>query len=238
LSAAPADCHSGAQLAVTFDGFNDYSGLIDLLPSSQPYYLRLCIWDEAGNLNDATVISGMTNNQHRIFVSSGLFSASLQQDYLNINNGAAFVSGLAGADARCQHLANEAQLGGSFKAVLSDDGISAKARLTDYGPVVNMNPAGSERVSDSIAALVNIPTSNDKVIYGETGTAYLAEIAWTGTKADGSSQPGMSCMNWSSTASENDGYVGLTGSKTSKWITFFPFGCDLPARLYCIEQFP
>lgn len=154
-----------------------------------------------------------------MFVSSQTFSALL--------------GGVVGADQSCQGLADNAGLGGSWKAWISDSSSSPSTRFarptTAYtridGTLVAMHWAGL-----TSGALTN------SVLTEEYGAPVPNAEVWTATTTSGT-YGGNSCSDWS----RNDGtplypQVGISDRSSSEWTAAYLQFFDRVARLYCVEQ--
>lgn len=165
---------------------------------------------------------------NRVFVTSSLYDGNL--------------GGLAGADAKCQISAESAGLGGIWKAWLSDDNISAGSRL-----IHSSNPY--QLLNGAMIAANWIDLTDEKLNFPINITEQGAQVArpyltWTNTKSNGDIiypvAPGVfsSCKNWSSNTQNqsNTGWIGSVSSRTNTWSSISSQGCEVPLRLYCIEQ--
>lgn len=145
--------------------------------------------------------------------------------------------GLAGADTQCQSLADEAGLGGSFKAILSDSTIGARDRLPLTGRVElvdgTMVAADPDDLWDgSIAAPIN---------QTETGDRLLSGNVWTGTDATGDADAyGGFCGDWFDITGAIGGEAGRTDRVDDGWISIYGLigdpshACHNLSHLYCI----
>src|SRR5262245_59197581 len=139
-----------------------------------------------------------------VFVTSQLFTGNL--------------GGLVGADAKCQQLADGAQLPGAFKAWLSDSTTDARDRLTQatvpYIRVDGIQIADGfqDLVDGSLDAPINVTEQGD--------TVPPFQLVWTGTNEEGrlGLGPGASiqtCTEWTTEApAPGLGHLGITGSAT------------------------
>lgn len=159
----------------------------------------------------------------RVFVSSTKHTANL--------------GGLAGADATCQARANEAALGGSFKAFIVDESKSFD-RLEHPGqPFIRLDGVRiahnwSDLTDGSLIAPLNLDEYRQPA----------PENTWTGlTDLGNGGSESSTCYNWTWDADlcENTGVCGgggETGAIDVHWDGFFIFNCTDNYRLYCIEQ--
>jgi hypothetical protein len=149
------------------------------------------------------------------------------------------LGGLSGADAKCQARADGANLGGNWKAWLSDSKTSADSRLVH---------------SDNPYKLLNglvLANNWQDFIDGTSYSIYITELnqsvsltgvrsyAWTNTLSNGSikyNDSSKSCNEWVSNSSSLYGAMGFVN--TGLWSDYSLYTCDVRARLYCLEQPP
>lgn len=145
------------------------------------------------------------------------------------------IGGLAGADAWCQSQANQASLGGSWKAWLSDSLTSASSRLSHYsGPYKLVD--GSTTVANSWNTLISGNLSH--IINMDQFKADASSIVtWTNTNADGTiNSTTNNCSSWTSQSSALSGNSGQSGFADSQWTKFNSSTCNSYRPLYCFEQ--
>jgi hypothetical protein len=145
-----------------------------------------------------------------------------------------YLNGLSGADAKCQSLAEGANLPGIYMAWLSDSSTDARSRLVNspgfyvnfYGDIV------ADGWDDLESGNLRWP-----IMYDEIGSAYPNyDIVWTGTQVDGT-HSGSSCDDWLG-ASGFVGTVGRVGYPNEGWTSDSELDCLQMGRLYCIQQNP
>jgi hypothetical protein len=169
----------------------------------------------------------------RVFVTSQLYTGDL--------------GGLAGADARCQALADAAGLGGTHKAWLSSSTVDARDRLTHFGkPYVLVDGSVVASDWDEFASLHH-QRPIDVTEAGEAAPISPANgvsIVYTGSSWDGTLYTWpqnfgvivhATCDDWLSMTAHGTagaGYLAAWGSWTS---TYTP-PCWKVASLYCLEQ--
>jgi len=140
------------------------------------------------------------------------------------------MGGLAGADARCQALANAANLPGVYKAWLSDSQASPLTRFT-HSTLPYIRVDGSQIAADW-ASLIGSSHSGG-ISSDEFGT-YLSTISiWTGTNDNGSAAS--TCNNWTSNDSMLNGTFGGS-TYSSAWSNTGTHPCDFGTNMYCFEQ--
>ena len=157
------------------------------------------------------------------------------------------LGGLAGADATCQAAADEALLGGTWTAWLSDESTDAidripdgEYRLLDETLVANDK---ADLTDGTLKAYINL-TEN-----GNTRDAFV----WTGTASDGTgvvdseedddTTPLSNCNNWTDNSSQSVGDRGITeariGPADEVWTYAGPGTeglCNEPNHLYCFGE--
>jgi hypothetical protein len=160
----------------------------------------------------------------RAFVTSKLFEGNL--------------GGLAGADQKCQALADAAGLGGEFRAWLSDADTPITARFpASQGRYVRVDGVVIANNSSELALgkALMAPISVD-----ETGTAPLPAIspyAWTGQGTDVNSNV-LYCADWTSSSTDDGGLIGNFTS-TERWQKLGATAdCAIDMHLYCFEILP
>ena len=154
----------------------------------------------------------------RVFVSSISYTANL--------------GGLAGADAKCQSLADAAVLGGTWRAWLSDSTSSAATRIAwsnvSYRRIDRVPVAANDTAFRSI-------THVNPINLDEYGSPLPNLEVWTGSGGSGVGSGG--CADWTSTS--NGGTfpaVGLSSRTDAGWSDIYLQFCDRMANLYCIEE--
>ncbi len=137
------------------------------------------------------------------------------------------LGGLAGADAKCVAAAGAANLGGSWKAWISDSTDEAAKRVAKVGPWKLVD--GTVVFTSQVIA--GTPVHDlDMDEFGETG---IKGQVWTGSSPTGTST-GSDCNDWTSTGA--DATVGLA-QDPDKWAQESNgTPCSLKGRLYCVEQ--
>ena len=178
--------------------------------------------------NDCSVTPG--GPPRVVFVTSQTFTGEL--------------GGLAGADAKCQALADAAGLPGTFMAWLSDETGSPSTRMTrSKGPYVL--PDGTV-VADSWDALTVPPIAPLKAAITMTEAmgippmlpgckGFTCTMAWSNTKPWGDwAGVNGTCTNW--TSIEKLGSLGIWAAIDGSWSDSGSVGCFLEFPLYCFQQ--
>lgn len=147
------------------------------------------------------------------------------------------LGGLNGADSICQTKANTKNLPGTYKAWISDQTIDASSRLSHSSiPYRNIdNSLVANNWTDLADGGLSGPfrTENGQVLPG--GGSFV----WTNTEPNGNKIPTSNCNNWTSNSNTISGYAGDTGDAVYNqpyWTQATTRNCDIPARLYCLEQ--
>lgn len=147
------------------------------------------------------------------------------------------LDGIAGADARCQLEAEDADLPGDFLAWISDSRTSPDERFNrDGGPWVLPNGAlvatDWEDLTDG-----GLETPIDLDATGAPVDNPLG--AWTNTNWDGTAL-GADCEGWLSDAFDAQGFFGdIPSEGFGEWTAFgmpTAFPCQNLFNLYCFEQ--
>lgn len=142
------------------------------------------------------------------------------------------LSGLAGADLRCQNLADAVPLGGTFKAWLSDGTTSAASRLNQFASYYVL--VNGVRVANNWADLTD-GNLMARINITESG-ATVAGSVWTNTTRTGAINNTRHCTNWTVGTSAQPGSEGTTGNADYSWTDETYNNCNFSRRLYCFEQ--
>lgn len=191
--------------------------------------------DSGSNVEDAESDAPVTPVTKRVFITNAKFVG----DFGGAN------AGLAKADKACATAATNAQLGGTWSAWLSTNGVSAIDRITFDGPYVRLDgELVVEKKSDlASGALIHpINVTEDKSIAGKAGNDVGV---WTGTNADGKgfgSNVNAHCNSW--TTQLWGGVAGDFDATDVNWTNRYGsspnFGqsadCRYSGRFYCFEQ--
>ena len=156
----------------------------------------------------------------RVFLSSSPFPATF--------------GGVSGADAFCQTLADNAALGGTYRAWLSDGSQSPANRFTrsTAGYVL---VDGTTSIASDWSDLTD-GTIAASIVLSEAGGTPGGVAVWTATNAAGQSA-GTSCLGWTSGNPFDTALVGIaTSAEPAWWTQNETRACDDLAHLYCFEQ--
>ncbi len=141
------------------------------------------------------------------------------------------LGGLKGADNKCQLRADSLNMGGTWKAWLSDEKTSAASRLNHFnGPFKMMDgTVVADNWNDLVDGVLKSPINIDEYGYS------AAWSVWTNTKPDGTVSSNEACLNWTSNISYL-GRVGTTSYQDQRWTSYSSSTCNYTRRLYCLEQ--
>jgi hypothetical protein len=162
----------------------------------------------------------------RVFVTSQLFEGNL--------------GGLAGADQKCQALADAATLGGEFRAWLSDANTPITARFQpSQGRYVRVDGVV---IANNSSELELSSTLRDAISVDETGALVPASVtpntspyAWTGQGAEPNGNVSY-CADWTSSNVEVSGLIG-NFTRTDAWQKLgVAADCAIDLHLYCFEM--
>lgn len=141
------------------------------------------------------------------------------------------LGGAAGGDARCNTLASQAGLGGTWGAWLSAG--------TANGDAVDRVGSGPWYLVDgTFVAGSKSQLAQDVLDHAidrdESGAPVVGQRVWTGTR-NGTLYFG-DCNGWTAGSQAEPGTVGTTAAKGNRWTADTPIGCQSSSRLYCFEK--
>ena len=164
-----------------------------------------------------------------VFVTNGQFTGDL--------------GGLVGADAKCQAAADDASLGGTFQAWLSDgdpdpDYPGSVSTPTNRWDTLAQNlyfMIGGRPIAANYTDLLLRLKLLESPQITETG-APVFDFVWTGTSGHGT-LIGEGCDDWTSEDGAVTGWAGDPQRVDGGWTTGGgAFSCNTPLHLYCFEQ--
>ena len=163
----------------------------------------------------------------RAFVSSMLYDGNL--------------GGLAGADAKCQALADAANLPGTYMAWISTAGGSPSTRFTQSTtPYVRVDGTQiaanwAALIDGSIDAALNLTESGGAAPVGNTSCAGGGHpTVWSATSQSGT-YSGSACTDFTSTA--GSGLWGEANMTNTSWTSWCSGGvCTWTSSIYCFQQ--
>ncbi len=154
----------------------------------------------------------------RVFVTSAKFEGALD--------------GVAGANMKCNEVANAAKLGGRFMAWISVDNDSALARLQGDGPWLLVD--GRTEIFPNKASIV-APGPAKPIDRDEKGDRVEAELVWTGTRANGQVAGELLTSCGDFTIPAGTALAGTTERDDEDWTQSATPKCNTANRLYCFE---
>jgi len=172
------------------------------------------------------VFVGENDKVNRVFITSTSYYGDL--------------GGLVGADAKCQNSADSANLGGEWKAWLSDNNTTASSR--------HIHSTDSYVRLDGLVVANNWEDLTDGTLQNainidEFGRNMNSWGIWTNTQIDGTlmNYGSASCNNWESAIDGTYGHLGCninisTPVTDSYWTWNSSDYCSSTYPLYCIEQ--
>jgi hypothetical protein len=187
--------------------------------------------NEAGAAGAASTPTCPVTTDKTIFVSSAVYTGAL--------------GGFAGANDKCQKLAEAAGLCGSYKAWLGNDTDTPIDLFTH--PTGNYVLPSGEIVASGYAGLTSgtlkhaINVTENKMPAPQ-GTVRCggnpSSPVWTDVMANGNVAMSGSCSNWSSSSTGPAGVFGDANSTTASWTAMCQLltVCADSAALYCVEQ--
>ena len=175
---------------------------------------------ESGGSGD---LDGVPSGSHRIFVTSSQYSA-LE------------ISSISNADSLCASAAESQGFVRDYKAIISDDTVSAKSRLNFTGDVYKVDTAGETYLVASVGNDLWDTYDNNllyPVNFDETGLSVASNI-WTGTNSDGGIKADSTCESW--TSNSGNGFAGDSSSQDSYWLEDSSISCSTSLPIYCVSQ--
>jgi hypothetical protein len=186
----------------------------------------------AGNICNGTTIFGITGT---------LTPSIIKKIFLTSAGWGGDLGGLAGADSKCQTLANTAGLPGTFKAWLSDAGQSPSTRFA--------KGCFSYQLVDGTIIANDWTDLTDGTLQGqinkdELGNLITGQTVWSNTLASGAGNHFYnysamdSCTNWtfSCGAGAHLANLGLADQTDGSWTEWQADSCCATRKLYCFEQ--
>jgi hypothetical protein len=144
------------------------------------------------------------------------------------------LGGLAGADAICAARAAEAGLPGTFIAWLGTTAFPAWSRLAGSRGWRRVDgTAFADNRDDLVTSAPLAPLVLDEL--GNDARDVPMTFAWSGMRADGSTEPISNCLDWTSAAPTDQANVGLPSAGGPGYISETGAACDQLGALYCVE---
>lgn len=165
----------------------------------------------------------------RVFVTSTTYDGNL--------------GGLAGADAKCQERSGAMNMGGTWKAWLSDSSGSPSTRFNRanvrYQRAFGNTPTNGLILANNWEDLTD-GTLQNSILVTEFGTNFNAQV-WTNTTPAGLLNfSAGTCQNWTTNIGTHPNYgsYGYSSAVDSNWTNANNslIGCSVKFALYCFEQ--
>lgn len=137
------------------------------------------------------------------------------------------------ADALCMTEASDAMLDGTFKAWISAEGMGPISRFDDgfTGEYV-LCGGNPDTVAQGWGGLVSGGLKHPIDVDANGVPVGTGKPVWTGTHPNGT--PATTCGDWKVTTGQAT--TGLLDQTTGSWTEATLSDCDMPRRLYCIED--
>jgi len=187
-------------------------------------------WKSAGTScsSNCECFSGDCNGgtcSHRIFVTSGEHDGAL--------------GGLSGADNLCDSVAKQAELSGTWKAILSDSSTDANSRISLQNRVVDMDAntvaSRADFWSANHSSAIDRDQNNTAI---RTSERNFDDNVWTATETDGTTESN-TCADWTSNSGGifgDDGHAGDAGNSDGEWVdNRDEVDCYNTRHIYCID---
>lgn len=140
------------------------------------------------------------------------------------------VGGLAGADLKCQAIADAHDFPGSYKAWLSDSATHRTARIKGDGPWKRVD--GTLVFEDLLHMSAGVPLASvDKTADNVSSNT---SSFWSGSTRIGESRSD-NCLDWTSNASSEKGETGDATSLEVTWDTKNATPCSDHVALVCLR---
>lgn len=174
-------------------------------------------------------VTGEPGSAKFVFVTSEVYTGDL--------------GGLAGADAKCQALAEKAKLPGTYMAWLSDDTGSPATRMKlSTGPyrrpdgTTVANSWADYMLYNALLAPINMTeTGGTPAVIAGICEPTLETLVWTNTDNFGKQlEIGSSCSSWTSASGLSN--QGKAAATDSWWTAYCNAPCSYTFPLYCFEQ--
>jgi hypothetical protein len=169
----------------------------------------------------ALCVAGVCTPSRRVFVSTQMFTGNL--------------GGVSGADHACQSLAGSAQLGGSWKAWVSDNTTSPSTRFAQAA--VGYRLLDGTLLAAGWTGLVSGALLHGIDLTEQRAAAGSSEV-WTGTLETGVAIGTDVCGGFTSSANAaTHAVIGNTSRTDIGWSNATAQSCDQNnLRIYCMEQ--
>ncbi|MCT4641399.1 MAG: DUF1554 domain-containing protein [Bacteriovoracaceae bacterium] len=175
-----------------------------------------------GGESSINIVDGISDSEHRIFVTSESYNGNL--------------GAIAGANTKCAALASSAGLKRTYKALISDSSSDAVSSIVLKGSIYIFDDLDEKRlVAISPSSLWSTSSTDllNTITYDEKGQ-YLAKNVWSGS-FDGGNSSFDHCLNWTSSNGSNNGTIGDNSQSDARWINSASFACNATYGIYCIS---
>ena len=230
---APSNCHSGTVISAYSMFVNSPYYQVTGLTGGQNYSFRVC----AANSDLTSFSTGATTT---VTVPTTLTTETSPSIFVTANAYKANFGGIYFADFACQLEANNASLGGTWLAIISDSTHNARDRIKVNKAFYNTCPSGSGGPQ-----LVTITSTlwqgyiTNMINYTAGGVTNTSSPVWTGTNWDGTYDSGNTCSDW--TSNSGHGETGDSGHTNNYWLAAYgPSSCTGSNTMgfFCINQQP
>jgi cysteine-rich repeat protein len=183
--------------------------------------------DDGNDMDGDGCTTMCISENKRAFISSMLYDGNL--------------GGLMGADAKCQALADAANLPGTYMAWIATNEGSPSSRFTQSStPYVRVDntqiaPNWAGLIDGTLDAALNLTETGAMAPVGNTSCAGGGHpTVWSATSANGGYQ-GSSCANFTSTG--GSGLWGEANMTNGSWSSWCSGGiCTWTSAIYCFQQ--
>lgn len=221
---------------------------LSIVQAGSSALLQLVILDAPAQHTPSTASS--IPSSARIFVTSATYNGSFNAQTASTSLPDQF-QGRARADELCQEQANRANLGGWWKAMLSDEDHDL------HDTVLNVAYQRLACTTSDTSCLAEAADDNGLSLASNfldlfdgslTHTIRTTELSthfnhnhsgkpWTGSNASGGKKVDMTCNNWKSSSESLSGAVGNSASKEGDWLDNGAAACSTFHPLFCFEYF-
>ena len=157
--------------------------------------------------------------------------ATCRRVFVTAARTAGMLGGILGADIKCQTAANDASLGGTYKAWVSTTAVQALSRFTQRK--VEYRRIDGALVAKNIDELASKKTLLNPISLTENGMVLADdEPVWTGTLPAGT-RSADTCAGWVDGSMAQVGHVGRADATNESWTDAPSLPCNTDAHLYC-----
>lgn len=219
-----SDCSTEVQTWTDANGSISNNQYLQLRLTASPdsFSTRTATVTVGGAVDNWTVTTVNDGTYKRVFVTGIKYSGSQ-------------IAGIAGADAKCQSLADAESLGGTFKAWIATDSTDdPESRFTQAN--VPYKRVDGLTVANDWADLVDGGNLINKILTTANGSVWSSWV-WTNIAADGTANSETNnCSSWTSNSTAISSTIGQSSAANSTWTDYGTYHCGNPYGLYCFEQ--